>query len=387
MPVPVHPDRRRTRPNTDPDVESNTALPCLVFGPPGQPDRNAAPAEEAKETSQEGRGEQEKAGTNGMGRSGAPLAVRAPLPELQPQAGHGGGDDGGLPAPVRRGVSPVALHRLGQKYTTSESLITSAFAKTSFGADHHPPPGSSWGHQQRLRGTTSAPGAPLETNDNFRSAFLRYLYRVEGDWFVGGMAAYSNYERCRDRIRSRIRSWTSWAGGFHLGGLGLVVQHDSGTATSSATRGWYLNVNNLAYRGGLGRSGILTSTGSTTGLLEPRDGHVPARLAQSQPVLPPGTDGSYSPSTCVATPQIPPSTCRRWRWRNATSWRIAGPHRLCRGCLPVRRCRERGVLDCGDRDNVYPAWGAGDPVSAQAGGGIVANLEYAMARTTTPASI
>ncbi|QXW31470.1 hypothetical protein KXJ75_11180 [Aeromonas sanarellii] len=195
--MPVHPDRRRTRPNTDPtDVELKHCLAgqSRLRPDPGQPDRERRACRGGEGDEPGGRGEQGEGRDerDGGGRA-LPLAVRA-APELQPQAGHGGGDDGGLPAPVRRGVSPVALHRLGQVHHLGVPDRERLCQDVVRGGPPPPRRGVILGDINNDYEDYLGSGRALETNDSFRSAFLRYLYRVEGDWFVGGMAAYSNYE-------------------------------------------------------------------------------------------------------------------------------------------------------------------------------------------------
>nr|MCE9945475.1 hypothetical protein [Aeromonas rivipollensis] len=160
----------------------------LAFILAASPAMAADPAKEEAQT----RGDERKAKAAKAGERSPWLFV--PLLSSSPKLDTAAGLMMGYLHQFDEGSRP-SLFTLSGKYTTSASLITSAFAKTSFGADHHRIVGGvilgdiNNSYQDYL-GT----GRALETNDNFRSAFLRYLYRVEGDWFVGGMAAYSNYE-------------------------------------------------------------------------------------------------------------------------------------------------------------------------------------------------
>ena len=280
--------------------------------------------------------------------------------------------------------SRPSLFTLSGKYTTSASLITSAFAKTSFGADHHRIVGGvilgdiNNSYQDYL-GT----GRALETNDNFRSAFLRYLYRVEGDWFVGGMAAYSNYEIQGQDLQSDQILDELGLEGFTSGGLGLVVQHDSRDSDFSATRGWYLNVNNLAYREGLGgEADFDIYRVDYRGYWSHGDGHVLAWRNRNQ-FSHNAPSGSYSPIYLRGyTPgeylgQHMSAVEVEERYKLAERWTLTAFAGVA--CLYGDAVNGES-LDCGDRDNVYPAWGAGVQYLLKPEAGIVANLEYAMGK-------
>lgn len=280
--------------------------------------------------------------------------------------------------------SRPSLFTVSAKYTTSESLITSAFAKTSFGADHHRIVGGIISGDinndyEDYLGT----GHALETNDNFRSAFFRYLYRVEGDWFVGGMAAYSNYEMTgQDAESDRILDELGLEG-FTSGGLGLALQHDSRDSDFSATKGWYLNVNNLAYREALGgEQDFDIYRVDYRGYWSHGDGHVLAWRNRNQ-FSHDAPSGSYSPVYLRGyTPgeylaQHMSAVEIEERYRLAERWTLTAFAGVA--CLYGDSVSGES-LDCGDSANVYPAWGAGVQYLLKPEAGIVANLEYAMGK-------
>ena len=280
--------------------------------------------------------------------------------------------------------SRPSLFTLSGKYTTSESLITSAFAKTSFGADHHRIVGGViLGDINNSYEDYLGTGRALETNDNFRSAFLRYLYRVEGDWFVGGMAAYSNYEIQGQDLQSDQILDELGLEGFTSGGLGLVVQHDSRDSDFSATRGWYLNVNNLAYREGLGgEADFDIYRVDYRGYWSHGDGHVLAWRNRNQ-FSHNAPSGSYSPIYLRGyTPgeylgQHMSAVEVEERYKLAERWTLTAFAGVA--CLYGDAVNGES-LDCGDSDNIYPAWGAGVQYLLKPEAGIVANLEYAMGK-------
>ncbi|MGY6037146.1 BamA/TamA family outer membrane protein [Aeromonas sp. AE23HZ002T15] len=280
--------------------------------------------------------------------------------------------------------SRPSLFTVSAKYTTSESLITSAFAKTSFGADHHRIVGGLIaGDINNDYADYLGSGRPLETNDNFRSAFLRYLYRVEGDWFVGGLAAYSNYEMTGRDFQSQQILDDLGLEGFTSGGLGLALQHDSRDSDFSATRGWYLNVNNLAYREALGgEENFDIYRVDYRGYWGHGDGHVLAWRSRNQ-FSHNAPSGSYSPIYLRGyTPgeylgQHMSAVEVEERYKLAERWTATAFAGVA--CLYGDGVNGES-LGCGDRDNVYPAWGMGVQYLLKPEAGIVANLEYAMGK-------
>ncbi|MNH60432.1 hypothetical protein D3C73_123210 [compost metagenome] len=280
--------------------------------------------------------------------------------------------------------SRPSLFTLSAKYTTSESLIASAFAKTSFGADHHRIVGGIIsGDINNSYEDYLGTGRALETNDNFRSAFFRYLYRVEGDWFVGGMAAYSNYEmQGQDPQSDQILDELGLEG-FTSGGLGLVVQHDSRDSDFSATKGWYLNVNNLAYRVGLGgEQDFDIYRVDYRGYWSHGEGNVLAWRNRNQ-FSHDAPSGSYSPIYLRGyTPgeylaQNMSAVEVEERYKLADRWTLTAFAGVA--CLYGDAVNGES-LDCSDSDNIYPAWGAGVQYLLKPEAGIVANLEYAMGK-------
>ncbi|MNV30067.1 hypothetical protein D3C71_1213210 [compost metagenome] len=206
---------------------------------------------------------------------------------------------------------------------------------------------------------------------------------MEGDWFVGGMAAYSNYEIQGQALQSDQILDELGLEGFTSGGLGLVVQHDSRDSDFSATRGWYLNVNNLAYREGLGgEADFDIYRVDYRGYWSHGDGHVLAWRNRNQ-FSHNAPSGSYSPIYLRGyTPgeylgQHMSEVEVEERYKLAERWTLTAFAGVA--CLYGDAVNGES-LDCGDRDNVYPAWGAGIQYLLKPEAGIVANLEYAMGK-------
>jgi len=149
--------------------------------------------------------------------------------------------------------SRVSLFGVVYEYTSTHSTIAAAFTRTSFGADHHRIVGivvSGYikNDYQDYLGT----GQPLKTNDDLKASVGRYLYRVKGDWFVGGQGIATNYQVFGESVDDDLVLETLGLRGFKSAALGAVVMHDSRDNEDMPTHGWYTNANNLAYREALG---------------------------------------------------------------------------------------------------------------------------------------
>lgn len=280
--------------------------------------------------------------------------------------------------------SRPSLFGISAKYTTSESLIANAFAKTSFGEDHHRILGGMMvGDINNDYENYLGSGKPLSTNDNYSFAFLRYLYRVEGDWFIGAQGAYSNYElQGQDPTSNEILDEMGLVG-YKSGGLGAVVMHDSRDNDFKATKGWYLNVNNMAYREALGgEQDFDIWRVDYRGYWQHGDGNVFAVRSRHQ-FSNNAPAGAYSPVYLRGyTPgeylaQHMSSIEIEERYKLADRWTAT----VFAGAACLYGDSTSGEqLNCGDSENLYPAWGAGIQYLLKPEAGIVVNLEYAMGK-------
>lgn len=151
--------------------------------------------------------------------------------------------------------SRVSLFGLTYQYTSTDSQVAALFARTSFGADHHRVAvvtafGLIKNDYEDYLGT----GQELRTDDDLKAIVGRYLYRVRGDWFVGGQASAANYQVLGESPEDDAILETLGVRGFESAGVGAVIMHDSRDNEDMPTRGWYANVNNAAYREALGGS-------------------------------------------------------------------------------------------------------------------------------------
>ena len=149
--------------------------------------------------------------------------------------------------------SRVSLIGASYRYTSTHSQIFGAFARTSSGADHHRVVviavlGQIKNDYDDYLGT----GQPLKTEDDLKAFVARYLYRVKGDWFLGGLGTAANYQVLGATPEDDLALETLGIRGFKSAALGATIFHDSRDNEDMATKGWFMNINNLAYREALG---------------------------------------------------------------------------------------------------------------------------------------
>ena len=77
---------------------------------------------------------------------------------------------------------------------------------------------------------------------------------MAGDWFIGAQGSAANYQVLGESAQDDLVLETLGIRGFESAALGAVAMYDSRDNPDMPTGGWYLNVNNLAYREALGGS-------------------------------------------------------------------------------------------------------------------------------------
>jgi hypothetical protein len=177
-----------------------------------------------------------------------------PLVSSNPKIGTSAG---GLAAFVKKldPDSRVSLVGLMYQYSSTDSSIGGAFARMSFGADHHRIVGiAAFGKINNDYQDYLGTGQPLQTRDDLRAVAGRYLYRVGGSWFLGALGTAANYQVFGADPEDDLVLETLGMRGFSSAALGAVIMHDSRDNDDMPARGWYMNVNNLAYREAFGGS-------------------------------------------------------------------------------------------------------------------------------------
>jgi hypothetical protein len=149
----------------------------------------------------------------------------------------------------------VSLFGIIYEYTSTHSQIASAFARTSFGADHHRIVAiAAFGHIENDYEDYLGIGQPLKTEDDLKAVAARYLFRARGDWFIGTQGNAANYQVLGATAEDDLVLETLGVRGFDSAAVGAVLMHDSRDNEDMPTTGWFLNVNDLAYREALGGS-------------------------------------------------------------------------------------------------------------------------------------
>jgi len=177
-----------------------------------------------------------------------------PVVSSNPKLGTSGGALGAY-LPQFDPASRVSLIGVMYQYTSTHSSIAAAFARTSFGADHHRivafvAAGLIKNDYEDYLGT----GQALKTNDDLHAFAGRYLYRLYGDWFIGGQGAVANYQVLGESPEDDAALEVLGVRGFESAGVGAVALHDSRDSEDMPEHGWYFNINNFSYREKLGGS-------------------------------------------------------------------------------------------------------------------------------------
>ena len=176
----------------------------------------------------------------------------APIFSSSPKLGTAGGGIGAFLHVFDPG-SRVSIFGVLYEYTSTHSQIASAFARTSFGGDHHRLVAvAAFGHIKNDYEDYLGTGEPLKTDDDLKAVAARYLFRAKADWFIGVQANAANYQVLGATAEDDLVLETLGIRGFKSAAIGAVVMHDSRDNEDMPTKGWFLNLNNLAYREALG---------------------------------------------------------------------------------------------------------------------------------------
>ncbi len=149
--------------------------------------------------------------------------------------------------------SRPSIFALQGQYSSTDSIVGGIFARTSFDEDRQRlSVGFLYGYVKNDYDDYLGTGVPLKSNTELRSGFARYLYRVHGNWFVGAQGVYQNYAIGGETPADDEVIDALGVRPYKSGGLGLVAYYDSRDNENMPTRGWNVNINNIAYREALG---------------------------------------------------------------------------------------------------------------------------------------
>jgi hypothetical protein len=272
--------------------------------------------------------------------------------------------------------SKVSMFGVAAMYTTTDSKIAGAFAKTSSGKDHHR--GLAFVGGGKIKNDYDdflGTGEPLRSEDDLKAVAGRYLYRLRGNWFVGAQGTYANYQILGQSAFDDEILQTLGLTGFTGGGIGAVVLHDSRDDDNMPIRGWTLNVNDIAYRDWIGgdESFDVYRLDAKT-FLEHGDGHVLA-LRQSNQWTESAPLAAYAPVVLRGYKfgqylgKYMSSVEAEERLRIAERWTV----NVFAGVASLYGDR----LDWNDGDNLYASGGAGVQFVVKPKEKLLLNLEYA----------
>jgi len=272
--------------------------------------------------------------------------------------------------------SRPSIFALTGQYTTTDSIVGGAFAKTSFAEDHQRLiVALAYGNIKNDYDDYLGTGVPLKNEATLRSFIARYTYRITGSWFVGAQGIYQNFAIAGQTVSDQEVLDILGLQPYKSAGLGLVVQNDTRDNENMPTRGWLFNFNNLAFRESLGgendydiyrvdlRYFIPHGQGNVFALRQLNHLTDDAPTAARAPVQLRGYKiGQYTGKNMS-------SIEGEERYRFAEKWTAT----LFAGVA----CLYGDGENCSDGENVFAAGGAGVQYILKPKEGIVLNLEYA----------
>jgi len=275
--------------------------------------------------------------------------------------------------------SRPSIFALMIQHSNTDSTIGGAQARTSFDEDRQRLLGGlMYGYVKNDYSDYLGTGVPLQSNGELKSALARYTYRIKGDWFIGAQAIYQNMAVTGETQFDEQFLNLVGVRPYKSGGVGLVAQYDSRDNENSPTQGWLLNVNNLAYREAFGgdddfdilRADFRYYMGHGNGNVlavrqlnhftkdAPRQVNAPVQLRGYKV-------GQYN---------------GKYMSHIEVEERLRLHEKFTATLFVGVACIYGGDQDCTDRENQYPAAGAGVQYRLKPKEGIVLNLEYAQGK-------
>ena len=274
--------------------------------------------------------------------------------------------------------SRVSMIGVNAQYTSTDSAVGGLFGRLSFGADHHRLVAMAVGGVIKndyadYLGT----GVPLRTDDELSAVVSRYLYRVKGDWFFGVQAAYTNYYMAgQSAFDDQVLNLLGMQG-FKSAGVGLAAYHDSRDDENMPTRGWLLNVNNIAYREDLGGDDSFDVYRLDFRPFWSHRGGVLAVRQFNQWT-------ANAPASALAPVQLRGYKMGQYLGKYMSSLEVEERLRFAEkwtGTIFLGvACLYGGDKDCSDGENTFPNAGFGVQYILKQKEGIVVNLEYAQGK-------
>jgi len=254
--------------------------------------------------------------------------------------------------------SPVSMFGTAISYSDTDSAMIAAFANTYFDNDRQRlVAGLIAGEINNEYADFLGTGYPVKTTDNIHAAFIRYLYRVKYDWFLGPQILSTNYAISGNDWFSQELLARIGLTGFDSNGIGLVVQRDTRDNQNSPSSGSLFNVNNIAYRESLGGDIDFDAyAASFRKYFAHGNGHVLAARID-------GRWTSDAPPAGYSSVRLRGYTFGQYLAPNATLLEVEERHHIkgrwgATAFLGIE-CLYGNGEGCGDGKNLYPAGGAG----------------------------
>lgn len=299
----------------------------------------------------------------------------APVFNSNPKLGTSLGALGGYLHYFDEKSRPSIFAVTGQ-YTSTDSIVAGAFARTSFDEDRQRLIAAlAYGNIKNDYDNYLGTGVPLKNDAELKSFIARYLYRVKDEWFLGVQGVYQNFFiGGQSEFDDQVLNFLGVVP-FQSAGVGLVVYRDSRDDENMPTRGSLFNVNNVAYRESLGSDDdfdvyrvdirYFLEHGKANVFAVRQLNHFThdAPAAARAPVQLRGYKIGQFNADYMSSIEAEERLRLGQRW---TATIFAGV-----------ACLYGGGLDCSDSKNLYPAAGAGVQYILKPKEGIVLNLEYA----------
>lgn len=273
-------------------------------------------------------------------------------------------------------ASSMSMFGISGLYTSTGSKVGGVFARAYFGEDRHrliafAGGGKVKNEYEDFLGT----GYPLQTEDNLRALVGRYLFRVHENWFVGAQATDTNYVIVtEDALAGAILERLGLTG-FDSVGIGVVVNYDSRNNQNSPSAGLLVDLNNIAYREGLGGSvSFDVYRLRLKQYLSHGKGHVFVWNVNNHWT-------SDAPVAGYATVRLRGYTPGQYLGKNMSSLEAEERFRMGERwgvtAFAGVACLYGGDKSCGDGQNIYVSGGGGLYFVLKPREGMVATLEYA----------
>ena len=272
--------------------------------------------------------------------------------------------------------SRLSMFGASAQWTSTGSTVGGVFGSASWAEDHHRlVAGLFGGRVKNDYDDYLGSGVPLRSETDLGAIAARYLRRVRGDWFGGVQFMNANVSlNGQSPFDQQVLDILGMRG-FTSGGAGLVAYHDSRDVETMPTRGWVLNVNNMAFRPAFGGSQDFDVYRTDyKGFWSHGAGHVFAVRQQNQWTV-------DAPPEALASIQLRGYKQGQYLGKYMSSIEVEERLRLGERWTGTffagLACLYGADKDCTARENAFPNIGAGLQYVVKRKEGIVVNLEYA----------